>query len=115
MCPSARWLQSSTIGFAKTDMRKRPSIRSLLLDRGRPFRTDAPPIVALRSGDKATIEFDRDELEVFKNDLIKLGKEILGRDYESMEPVPKELCGDCDFLSLCRKHPEFDLPEEGVD
>ncbi len=64
-------------------------------------------IFALRSNTKATHAFDATELEVFTKDLITLGVDILERDYASMTPVFKDLCPHCDFLPLCKKHPDF--------
>ena len=64
-------------------------------------------IIALRTLDQAFAEMDPSELTQFKQDILTLGTEIINRDYETMEPVPKELCHDCDFLKLCQKHPDF--------
>ena len=64
-------------------------------------------IIALRTGQCATHTFDLDALARFREDLVVLGKEILHRDYASLVPLKKELCDDCDFLALCRKHPEY--------
>jgi len=68
-------------------------------------------IIALRSGDKATSGFTNEEAEQFKTDLVALGQEILERDYENLGPIGKQLCHFCDFLPLCKKHPEFELPK----
>ena len=72
-------------------------------------------IIALRSGEKGTAslsDFERDE---FQRDLIEIGREILHRDYENLEPVGSSLCVTCDFLSLCRKFPEFEIPANETD
>lgn len=70
-------------------------------------------IIAIRTGHKATHVFDVESLNEFKMDLTSLGNEILARDYESLVPVKKTLCGNdgatCDFLPLCSKHPEFSV------
>ncbi len=48
----------------------------------------------------------------FRKDLLVLGGEVLGREYDSLVPAPKELCSSCDFLPLCTRHPEFEPPTE---
>lgn len=72
-------------------------------------------IVALRTGAKATAAFDPKDLEVFQEDLVALGVQILERDYEALVPVAKPLCADCDFLPLCRKHSDFDFASVSRD
>jgi RecB family exonuclease len=74
---------------------------------GAPVRAS---IVALRTGAKGTASLGAGEAEEFRRDLIRLGEEILNRDYEGIEPSWKDLCPDCDFLPLCRKHPAFEEP-----
>lgn len=72
-------------------------------------------IVALRSGTSASASLSQDEVAKLLEDLHALGVQILYRDYESVVPVPKPLCRDCDFLLLCQRHPDFalaPLPEE---
>ena len=85
---------------------------ALLLQDKHPGSKLGASIVALRTGAKATVDFDPKELDTFLSDLISLGGEILARDYESLVPVPKRLCLTCDFLPLCKRHPEFSL--EGI-
>ena len=79
----------------------------LLLSSKHPGVAVSASIVALRSGEKATVVFDKDELEHFRQDLVVLGEEVLERDYDSLVPVGKPLCKECDFLPLCRKHPDY--------
>lgn len=67
-------------------------------------------ILALRSGAKGSYSFSDEEAEQFTSDIIALGLEILHTDYESLIPVWKEICPECDFLKLCLRHPEFDAP-----
>jgi putative RecB family exonuclease len=64
-------------------------------------------IVALRSGDRATHGMTGSEIAQFQVDIEALGNEILDVDYEELAPVPKDLCPRCDFLPLCRRHPDF--------
>lgn len=82
----------------------------LLLKLKYPDRETSASIIALRSGESASASMSEAELEQFRTDLVSLGEEILNRDYEGMEPIGKSLCTSCDFLPLCRKHPEFELP-----
>lgn len=79
----------------------------LLLRRKFPDRRVTASIVALRTGSSATASLSEVELTEFEADLRKLGLEILGEDYEELVPVFKPICPHCDFLPLCRKHPEF--------
>jgi RecB family exonuclease len=82
----------------------------LLLKFAYPDREVSASIIALRAGQKATAAMTEQELQQFKSDLKALGEEILNRDYEGIEPTGKSLCHTCDFLPLCKKHPEFELP-----
>lgn len=68
-------------------------------------------IIALRSGEKGSASMSQAEMEEFQRDLIELGREILHRDYENLEPTGSSLCMTCDFLTLCKKFPEFEVPE----
>jgi hypothetical protein len=65
-------------------------------------------IVALRTGSSATASFSEEELAEFETDLRKLGLEILHEEYDQLVPVFKPICPHCDFLPLCRKHPDFE-------
>lgn len=75
-----------------------------------PGRTVVATIIALRTNAKATYGFSDEEAKQFRDDLEFLGKEILFRDYENLTPVPKRLCLSCDFLPLCKRHPDFEAP-----
>lgn len=80
-----------------------------------PHSTVKTSIIALQNNQKASASLSPEELEVFKNDIIFLGNEILQRDYENLTPTFKEdLCPHCDFLSLCKRDPLFreSLPDE---
>ncbi len=76
---------------------------------GRPVRAT---ILALRSGTTGSASLSNEEMQSFRDDLLVVGKEILQRDYENLVPVWKPLCADCDFLPLCRRHPEFEEPTD---
>jgi RecB family exonuclease len=68
-------------------------------------------IVAVRTGASATASMTDSEARQFRDDLVALGHDVLHRDYEGLVPVGKPLCLDCDFLALCKQHPEFTAPE----
>jgi putative RecB family exonuclease len=72
-----------------------------------PNRRVLSTVIALRTGDKTTIEPNEISLIEFEQDLLIIGKEILSRDYENILPIAKDLCCHCDFITLCRKHDEF--------
>ncbi|MCG9895976.1 MAG: PD-(D/E)XK nuclease family protein [Fimbriimonadaceae bacterium] len=65
-------------------------------------------IIALRANSSASARLSDQEAEEVREDLIRLGREVLHRDWSAVEPTAKRLCLDCDFLQLCSKHPEFD-------
>lgn len=65
-------------------------------------------IIALRTNEATTIEITEGELREFRNALDALAAEILSREILEVEPHPKPLCSNCDFLRLCRKHPDFE-------
>ncbi|HEY0867819.1 MAG TPA: PD-(D/E)XK nuclease family protein [Fimbriimonas sp.] len=79
----------------------------LLVRRKFPDRPVCATIIALRTGASATVGLTDEQIDEFEADLRRLGNDILGEDYEELVPVFKPLCLRCDFLPLCRKHPEF--------
>jgi RecB family exonuclease len=87
----------------------------LLLRHHFPDRPVRATILALRSGTSASASLSDEEAAQFEKDLIVLGITILNRDYADLEPVPKALCPTCDFLPLCKKHREFELPLVALD
>ncbi len=80
----------------------------LLLRNQFPDRPIRATIVALRSGEEASFAMEEADLAQFETDLRSLGAEILHEDYAEIIPVYKPLCPRCDFLPLCRRHPEFE-------
>jgi RecB family exonuclease len=82
----------------------------LLLNSIYPDHQIIASIVALRANQKASASMDQEKLEEFRNDILELGHEILHRDYIHITPIWKPLCTECDFLRLCKKHPEFEEP-----
>lgn len=75
-----------------------------------PDRAAWATILALRSGASASASLSEEAMRAFETDLVEIGREILNRDYGEIVPVYKDLCPECDFLPLCRKHPEFAEP-----
>lgn len=73
----------------------------------RPIRAS---ILALRSNTKGTWAMSDVEMEQFRTDLVGLGIEILNREYDQIDPSYRALCPSCDFLPLCRKHPDWYEP-----
>jgi RecB family exonuclease len=64
-------------------------------------------LISLKSGEKVSVLRDKYELEAFESDLRKLAIEILYRDYPTIDPKPKRLCCNCDFLTVCSTGPDF--------
>lgn len=79
----------------------------LLLRRKFPDRPVFATITALRTGASASATMSDEELDQFERDILNLGREILSEDYPELTPVFKAICPRCDFLPLCRQHPEF--------
>jgi RecB family exonuclease len=79
----------------------------LLLREHYPNRSVCASIYALRVGQKATVSLSPEELEAFRQDLIKLGEIILNLDPNELRPQVKELCHRCDFLPLCKRDRDF--------
>lgn len=65
-------------------------------------------IIALQTHKRASASLTEDAAHELDCDIRFIGREILFRDYENLVPRPKALCHRCDFLPLCRKHPEFE-------
>jgi len=84
------------------------SCYQLLLRRKFPDRPVRARIIALRTGSNAAAALSDEELDEFERDIIALGQEILTEDYPELIPVFKPICTHCDFLPLCRKHPDFE-------
>ena len=83
-------------------------IYQLLVRRAYPGRPVKATIIALRSGDEASSKLSDEAIADLEFDIRELGREIQNRNYEELVPVRKALCERCDFLSLCRKHAEFE-------
>jgi len=79
----------------------------LLLRSKLPGRKVLSTLVLLNTNHRITVEPREEDLDLFRSDLILLGKEILNRDYENIRPVAKDICKSCDFVSLCQQDGEF--------
>ncbi|MBX3096760.1 MAG: PD-(D/E)XK nuclease family protein [Fimbriimonadaceae bacterium] len=88
-------------------------IYQLLVREKNPGRTVQATIYALRTGVHASASLSDEEVTQLEADLQLLADEILNRDYESLTPVYKSICPQCDFRSLCQKDPEFAASFEG--
>ena len=84
------------------------SCYGLLVRRKYPERPVVATIVAIRTGASGSASWTEEEMNVFEDDLKRLGNEILTEDYPELRPVYKPLCPHCDFLPLCRRDPEFE-------
>jgi len=82
-------------------------IYQLLLRKKHPGKRVFATIVALRTGAQASWQMPDDEIEQFEKDIQLLGDEILSEEFYDLTPVQKPLCQYCDFVPLCRKHPEY--------
>ena len=83
------------------------AIYQLLLQKAYPDRDVRCTIIALKSGHNATSKLTDDEMADFAFQIELLGNEIIGTDFDLRRPSPKPLCERCDFLSLCKKEPDF--------
>lgn len=64
-------------------------------------------LISLRNGERASAERTCEELAQFEADIRKLASDILNRDYPTIDPKPKPLCVNCDFLRVCGTVPDF--------
>lgn len=83
------------------------NIYQLLVHHKYPGRNVKATIVALRSGRSASHSLSAEDREVLEQDLLELGRQILGKNWEETRSIPKALCPTCDFLPLCRQDYEF--------
>jgi len=72
-----------------------------------PGRRLVTTIISLRDGERSSAERIDAELAEFEADIRKLASDILNRDYPTIDPKPKALCTNCDFLRVCATHPDF--------
>lgn len=82
----------------------------LLLREAYPDREVFATIIALRAKAQASASIAKEDLEVFRKDIQQLGSQIISTGIEDHVPAYKSLCPDCDFLALCKKHPNFEMP-----
>jgi hypothetical protein len=72
-----------------------------------PERQIVTTLVSLRTQEKAAAAREPEELKQFEGSLRKLATEVLNRDYPTIDPQPKRLCINCDFLRVCATVPDF--------
>lgn len=75
---------------------------------GRPIRAT---LLALRTGAQGSASLTPAQLTELRADVELLGNEILDLRFLERTPVPKRLCGSCEFVSLCRRHVSFSEAE----
>ncbi len=75
----------------------------LLLKHHYPDRRVMATIVALQTGEYASASLTDEELQEFRQDIRLLGEEIIGRDFEYLQPRRIPHCDECDFLPLCQR------------
>lgn len=83
-------------------------IYQLLVRRKHPGKRVFATIIALRTGAQASWEMPEEEVDQFQKDIQLLGDEILSEEFFDLTPMKKPLCRNCDFIPLCRKHPEYE-------
>ncbi len=61
-------------------------------------------IYCLRSGISATAMLETEERDLFREEILALGDEIIYGDYSGLIPEPIEMCPECEFLRLCKRY-----------
>jgi len=79
----------------------------LLVKDQHPDREVRSTIIALRSGEHASATLSPEAAVEFRGDLEIIASEISCKEFSEMAPFRKRLCTGCDFLSLCKVHPDF--------
>jgi putative RecB family exonuclease len=92
----------------------------LLLRRAFPDRLVTATVMALRDGSSATTALTDTELTEFEVELIGLGEQVLGMDYDALRPRLVPECPRCDFVPLCTRDSDFKAayeaePDGGAD
>lgn len=73
-----------------------------------PERPISARIIALRGqGPPVRHRFSPGELSEFEFSVRELGDTIRNHYWEEFRPIPKALCATCEFLTLCKRDPEF--------
>jgi CRISPR/Cas system-associated exonuclease Cas4 (RecB family) len=79
-------------------------VYQLILKRTYPNRRVASTIIALRSGDSATVELSDEQLAKWEEDIRDIARQIVETDWESVMPVRlTDTCPNCDYLRLCER------------
>lgn len=72
-------------------------------------------IVALQTNDSACAQLSEEAREEFAFEIEELGNRIVNHEWYEMEPRFKPICRQCDFVSLCLKHPDFKVDYDRVE
>jgi RecB family exonuclease len=99
----------SGIGYSEEGLLSDVAMNSyqLLLRTKMPNRRVFSTVIMLKTQERVSVEPDEETLREFEEAIVSIGTEILNREYAEIEPKPKPLCVNCDFLDLCLRHPEF--------
>lgn len=65
-------------------------------------------IVALGGNTSAVASLSDEELDELDFDVKELGRRIMNHDWFELRAEYKSVCHGCDFLTLCRRDPEFE-------
>jgi putative RecB family exonuclease len=78
-----------------------------------PDRKVVATIHALRAKEKQKASYSHSDADIqqFECDILELGKQILATSIEDYVPSVKPICGECDFLPLCRKDKNFEYEQ----
>lgn len=79
-----------------------------------PGRNIAATLYSLRSGEKVKHAFTEEELDEFAFAVRELGDKVRNHYWEEFKPRPKNLCKTCEFISLCKRDPEFAAEVAGI-
>jgi putative RecB family exonuclease len=83
------------------------SCYQLLVRRSIPDHPVRATLLSLRTRSRGTASMSDEELAEFEFSVRELGVRILNHEWSEMGPIRKGLCEGCDFISLCKRHPEF--------
>lgn len=88
-------------------------IYSYLTHKNYPGKLITATIYCLRTGSKATVEFTEDDLLEVEDGVMAIASDLLQVDEDSVidpEWLPF-VCPDCDYLKLCARRMDWDIPK----
>jgi RecB family exonuclease len=80
------------------------NVYQVLLKNHMPERRVFATLVALRSGMTASHELSTEDHTDLIEQCRETGAEILGKEWESVKPIPNDHCPHCDFLPYCTRY-----------